>query len=163
MTTSAGDGDRRAIRSTLAAAYDTAAPVTGAQVTELPPPTGIGVTATRYDPGHMTFRLDKPAPDGRRSSCRRTTIPVGSATVDGKPAPSARVDYTLIGVPLPAGATTVDLVFTHRRRSGDGRSRCAAPARALVGGGSRLWAPTPWLNARSSSFRPTTSAPTFDG
>src|SRR6185437_7651247 len=36
---------------TLAAVYDTAAPVTGQRVQKLPPPLGIAVTATRYDPG----------------------------------------------------------------------------------------------------------------
>ncbi len=98
----------------LAAIYDTAAPVVGQQVKTLPPPTGVGVTATRYDPGHMTFRLDKPAPEGSSLVVSENYYPGWVATVDGKPAVAARVDYALIGVPLTAGATTVDLVFTSR-------------------------------------------------
>ena len=37
--------------------------------------------------------------------------PGWSATVDGHPAQAGRADYTLIGVPLPTGATTIDLEF----------------------------------------------------
>jgi uncharacterized membrane protein YfhO len=37
--------------------------------------------------------------------------PGWSATVDGHPAVAARVDYTLIGVPLPAGAHSIDLTY----------------------------------------------------
>lgn len=35
-----------------------------------------------------------------------------SATVDGQPAVVGRADYTLIGVPLSAGARVVDLRYT---------------------------------------------------
>jgi uncharacterized membrane protein YfhO len=31
--------------------------------------------------------------------------------VDGKPAPTVRADYNLIGVPLPAGASRITLDF----------------------------------------------------
>jgi hypothetical protein len=95
----------------VAAIYDTAAPVTGKQVAQTPAPLGIGVTATRYDPGHMTFRLDRPAPDGASLIVSENYYPGWQATVDGKAAPIGRADYTLLGVPLPAGATTVDLEY----------------------------------------------------
>jgi hypothetical protein len=95
----------------VAAVYDTAAPVAGQRVEKLPAPLGIAVTATRYDPGHMTFRLDRPAPAGASLIVSENFYPGWTATVDQKPAADGRADYTLIGVPLPAGATTVDLTF----------------------------------------------------
>ncbi len=97
---------------TAAAVYDTAARVAAQQVTTLPTPLGIGVSATRNDPGHMTFKLDKPAPANASLIVSENYYPGWVATVDGKPAVAARVDYTLIGVPLTAGATVVDLTFT---------------------------------------------------
>ena len=112
---------------TRAALYDTSAKVPAEQVQKLPPPTGIAVTATRYDPGHMTFRLDKPAPAGASLIVSENYYPGWVATVDGKPATAARADYTLIGVPLPAGATAVDLTFTsHVYEVGKTITFCAA-------------------------------------
>jgi Bacterial membrane protein YfhO len=95
----------------VAAIYDTAAPVTGKQVDQTPAPLGIAVSTVRYDPGHLTFRLDRPAPDGASLIVSENYYPGWQATVDGKPAPLGRADYTLIGVPLPAGGTTVDLEY----------------------------------------------------
>jgi hypothetical protein len=102
---------------TLAAVYDTAAPVTGQHIDKLPPPLGITATATRYDPGHMTFHLDKPAPAGASLIVSENFFRGWSATVDGHPTAVGRADYTLIGVPLSAGATTVDLEFHSRADS----------------------------------------------
>jgi Bacterial membrane protein YfhO len=96
----------------IAAIYDTSAAVTGQRVDQAPTPLGITVTATRYDPGHMTFRLDRPAPAGASLIVSENYYPGWVATADGKPVAVGRADYTLIGVPLPAGATTVDLVFS---------------------------------------------------
>jgi len=95
----------------IAAIYDTSAAVTGQRVDKAPTPLGITVTATRYDPGHMTFRLDHPAPAGASLIVSENFYRGWQATVDGKAAPVGRADYTLIGVPLAAGATTVDLIF----------------------------------------------------
>ena len=116
---------------TLAAVYDTAAPVIGQHIDKLPPPLGIAVTATRYDPGHLTFRLDRPAPPGASLIVSENYYPGWTATADGKPTPVGRADYTLIGVPLPAGATTVDLVF-HSRIDGIGLAVTFAAAVAIL-------------------------------
>ena len=117
---------------TAAAVYDSAAPVAAEHVTTLPAPLGIGVTATRYEPGHLAFKLDKPAPAGSSLIVSENYFPGWVATVDGKPAVAARVDYTLIGVPLTAGATTVELTFTsHIDEVGKLITFCAA-AIALV-------------------------------
>jgi hypothetical protein len=99
---------------TVAAVYDTAAPVPGRVVEKLPTPLGISVSSLRYDPGHMTFHLDRPAPAGASLIVSENFYPGWTATADGAPAVTARADYTLIGVPLPAGASTVDLVFRSR-------------------------------------------------
>jgi hypothetical protein len=99
---------------TVAAIYDSAAAVEGQHIDRLPTALGIGVSATRYDPGHLTFHLDRPAPAGASLVVSENFYPGWDATVDGKAATVARADYTLIGVPLPAGATTVDLVFRSR-------------------------------------------------
>ena len=38
-------------------------------------------------------------------------FPGWTAKVDGTPAPTARADYTLIGVQLPTGGRKIDLTF----------------------------------------------------
>lgn len=97
---------------TRAAIFDTSAQgITGQAVTTLPAPLGIAVAATRYDPGHLTFTLAQPAPAGASLVVSENYYPGWSATVDGHVVPVGRADYTLLGVPLAAGATTVDLVF----------------------------------------------------
>jgi uncharacterized membrane protein YfhO len=40
--------------------------------------------------------------------------PDWQVTIDGRPGPLLRGDYSLITVPLPAGAATVDLTFRSR-------------------------------------------------
>ena len=95
-----------------AAIFDTAARVpVDSNVRTLPAPLPLTVTATRYDPGHMTFRLSGPAPAKATLVVSENFYPGWAATVDGRPTPTARADYTLIGVPLPEGALSVDLVF----------------------------------------------------
>ena len=39
-------------------------------------------------------------------------FPGWTARIDGKPAAAERADYSLIGVPLPAGARKIELEFT---------------------------------------------------
>jgi hypothetical protein len=94
-----------------AAVFDTSARVAGEHVTALPAPLRLAVTTTRYDPGHMTFRLSGPAPQGAALIISENYYPGWEALVDGRPAAVGRADYTLIGVPLGAGATSVDVEF----------------------------------------------------
>jgi hypothetical protein len=95
----------------VAAIYDTAAPVQGQQVQTLPNPLGIAATVTRYDPGDIVVHLERAAPAGASLVVSENYYPGWQATVDGKPAPIGRTDYTLIGVPLPTGASSVELTF----------------------------------------------------
>ncbi|GAC1649796.1 MAG: YfhO family protein [Gemmatimonadaceae bacterium] len=95
----------------LAALFDSGAAVTGQTVHALPAPTGVLARATRYDPGRITIDLDRPAPEGSALVVSENFYPGWKATADGRPVAVGRADYTLLGVPLPPGARSVDLHF----------------------------------------------------
>ncbi len=76
-----------------------------------PAPLDLAVTVTRYDPGAITLSLAAPAPAGSALVVSENFYPGWTATVDGKPATAARAMYSLIGIPLPAGARSVELRF----------------------------------------------------
>ncbi len=94
-----------------AALFDTTLHANGVALTTPPAPLDIPVTVPRYDNGHITVQLGAPAPAGSALVVSENYYHGWEATVDGKPAATARADYTFIGVPLPAGARTVDLTF----------------------------------------------------
>ena len=98
-----------------AALVDTTAAVGVSTVTALPPLTGITPTVTRYDPGHISLQLSAPAPAGSALVVSENWFPGWSATVDGQPAATLRADYAFIGVPLPTGATRIQLDFADPR------------------------------------------------
>ena len=77
----------------------------------LPEPVPFAVKVTRYQPGAIDLTLGRPAPSGSALIVSENFYPGWTATVDGKPATIARADYTLIGVELPTGATSVTLRF----------------------------------------------------
>jgi uncharacterized membrane protein YfhO len=56
--------------------------------------------------------LSSPAPAGSSLVVSENFYPGWVATVDGKPGKVGRADYSLIGVELPAGARSVQLLFT---------------------------------------------------
>ncbi|HWJ24746.1 MAG TPA: hypothetical protein VNS52_20460 [Gemmatimonadaceae bacterium] len=95
-----------------AALFDTSASVTAKDsVRTLPTPLPITATFRRYEPGRISLDLDTPAPAGSALIVSENYYPGWSATVDGKPTPVGRADYVLMGIGLPAGARSVDLVF----------------------------------------------------
>jgi len=96
---------------TRVAVIDSLSPVPGQTLTALPEPIAVQAKVTRYDAGHLAFQLSAPAPAGSALIVSENYFPGWTATVDGKPAATVRADYTLIGVPLPAGATKVQLDF----------------------------------------------------
>ena len=59
--------------------------------------------------------LSAPAQDGNILIVSENFYPGWTALVDGKPATVERADYTLIGVPLSAGARKIELEFTSAR------------------------------------------------
>jgi hypothetical protein len=98
---------------TRAALFDTSANVTVAQaVQSLPPALSIKTSVRHYEQGKVQIDLDGPAPQGSALVVSENYYPGWTAAVDGKPARIGRVDYTMIGVELPAGARSVELNFT---------------------------------------------------
>jgi hypothetical protein len=98
-------------RSTALFAHD-------AQVSE---PNGLGgppvaggttVKVTKYEPGRVSLELSGPADTGTALVVSENYYPGWRATVDGKETPVGRVDYTLAGVELPAGARKIELWFS---------------------------------------------------
>ena len=94
------------------ALFDTSAAVQGRTDLKRPPtPLPIVASFTEYEPGHIALGLSAAAPAGSALVVSENYYPGWRATVDGKAAPVARVNYTLIGVPLPEGARHVELTF----------------------------------------------------
>mgnify|MGYP000484968013 CR=1 FL=1 len=76
-----------------------------------PAPLDLPVAITRYDAGAISISLGAPAPAGSALIVSENFYPGWTATVDGRPVTASRAMYSLIGVPLPAGARTVELRF----------------------------------------------------
>jgi hypothetical protein len=94
------------------AVIDSAAPIEVPALKALPAPLGITPKVTRYDPGHIALEWSPAAPAGSALVVSENYFPGWTATVNGaQSAPVVRADFTFIGVPLPAGATTVRLDF----------------------------------------------------
>ncbi len=93
------------------AIFSDSADVQVVQLEAPPAPLVLPVTITRYDPGAISLTLGAPAPAGSALVVSENFYPGWTATVDGKPATAARAMYSLIGVPLPAGARSVELRF----------------------------------------------------
>ena len=95
-----------------AAIFDTAASVKAVELQTMPERSTVNARTTRYDPGAIDVELDAPAPAGSALMVSENYYPGWSATVDGKPATTARADVSLIGVELPEGARKVELRFS---------------------------------------------------
>jgi hypothetical protein len=96
-----------------AALFDTSAKVRAATgVQTLPEPLAVTTKVSHYEPGKVRIDLSAPAPAGASLVVSENYYPGWKATVDGRPAPIGRADYTFIGVELPAGARSVALDFT---------------------------------------------------
>lgn len=96
---------------TRAAIFDTAANVPAQAITALPPALPVKATVDSYEPGHIALTLDGDVPAGSALVVSENYFPGWTAQVDGKPATTARVNFNLIGVPLPAGAKHAELHF----------------------------------------------------
>jgi hypothetical protein len=95
-----------------AALFDSSAAVTAASnVTTAPAPLPIHASVNHYEAGRASIELDAPAPAGSALIVSENYFPGWTATVDGKSAMTARVDYTLIGIPLAQGARKIELSF----------------------------------------------------
>jgi hypothetical protein len=95
-----------------AAILDTAAAVQVLPLTTAPRPAGVKANVTRYEPGRIDVRLDKPTAAGAALVVSENFYPGWHASADGKDATVARANYNLIGVALPPGTRQVQLRFT---------------------------------------------------
>jgi hypothetical protein len=98
------------------ALFDTAAAVTTQPVpAQLPEALELKARVSSRGPGRIAIALDRPAPAGAALVVSENYYPGWTARVDGQPAPVGRVDHTLVGVGLPSGARTIELLFTSPR------------------------------------------------
>jgi len=72
----------------------------------------VRATVSSYAPGAIDVKLDQPATEGQTLVVSENYFPGWHATVNGKSTPTGLTNYNLIGVPLAAGATTIELRFT---------------------------------------------------
>jgi len=83
-------------------------------LTDLPVASPARATVTQWEPGRMSIALD-PAPSAASYLLvAENWYPDWRATVDGAPARVLRGDWTLITVPVPAGAKAIELAFDSR-------------------------------------------------
>jgi hypothetical protein len=94
------------------ALIDPSSSTPAANISAVPAALNLPVTTTKYAPGKISLSLSAPAPAGSALVVSENFYPGWIATVDGKPATTERTNFVLIGVPLPAGAKTVELEFT---------------------------------------------------
>jgi hypothetical protein len=81
-------------------------------LSRMPDPVPTSVAIDQVRPGALHFELAQPATDSSYLFVSENYYPAWHATVDSKPAPVLRAQYSLIAVPLPAGARSVDLTFS---------------------------------------------------
>jgi hypothetical protein len=79
---------------------------------EIPAPIPTPVAVRELRPGAYHFDLGAPRAEASYLFVSENYHPAWHATVDGREARVVRAQYTLIGVPLPAGARSVDLAFS---------------------------------------------------
>ncbi|MDB4878940.1 MAG: Protein of unknown function, rane YfhO [Gemmatimonadetes bacterium] len=94
-----------------AGTVDSDATVGVTSIPALPEPVPVTAAVTRYDPGHIAMQLAGSAPAGSALIVSENWYPGWSATVDGRPVATVRANHNLIGIPLPAGARSVQLDF----------------------------------------------------
>ena len=94
-----------------AAIFDSATAVQTQALTSVPAASGVKANVSLFEPGRIDVQLDKPAAAGSALVVSENYFPGWSARVDGKPATTARANYNLIGVELPAGAQRIELRF----------------------------------------------------
>lgn len=96
---------------TRVAVLDTNSRIPAQQITAPPAALKIPVRVTSYAPGAIKLQLDSSPPAGSALIVSENYFPGWTASVDGRPALTDRVQYNLIGVQLPANAKVIDLRF----------------------------------------------------
>jgi hypothetical protein len=107
------DARFNAVAQRSVAIIDSASPTTSASNQNvLPPPSTITAQVRRPNHGRITVELSAPAQNGNMLIVSENFYPGWIARVDGRDVRAERADYSLIGVPLTAGARKVELEFT---------------------------------------------------
>jgi hypothetical protein len=95
------------------AIIDTASTTASAGNTStLPPPSAISARVRRPNHGQIHVDLSAPAQDGNMLIVSENFYPGWVARIDGADATPERANFSLIGVPLKAGARRIELQFT---------------------------------------------------
>jgi len=89
-------------------------PVTPEPLKQMPAPSPSQAAVTAWRPGRMTVTLDPAPPKPSYLVVAENWYPDWQVAIDGHAGQLLRGDYSLITVPLPAGARTVDLTFRSR-------------------------------------------------
>ena len=97
---------------TVAIVDSTFRDITTQQIQTLPAPATVRASVTSYAPGAIDIKLDQPAAAGQALVVSENYFPGWHATANGAAAATGLTNYNLIGVALPAGATTIQLRFT---------------------------------------------------
>ncbi|HWH02281.1 MAG TPA: hypothetical protein VN674_01220 [Gemmatimonadales bacterium] len=87
-------------------------PVNPLPVSSMPPAPAAKATVTKWAPGAMSISINPPTDSARYLVVSENWYKDWKATVNGAPAQVLRGDESLITVPLPQGARTVELAFT---------------------------------------------------
>ncbi len=93
------------------AVYSDTSPLAITALTAMPEPSPITTTTSNFAPGRATIALSAPAPANASLVVSENYFPGWTATVNGSAQPVYRANYNLIGIPLPAGAQTIELSF----------------------------------------------------
>ncbi|HEV2750128.1 MAG TPA: YfhO family protein [Gemmatimonadales bacterium] len=86
-------------------------PVTPEPLKQMPPPSPARAAVSAWEPGRMTVTIDPPPPQAGYLLIAENWYPDWRASVDGRPSPVLRGDYSFITVPVPAAAQHVELTF----------------------------------------------------
>ena len=87
------------------------APVEPAAITSMPDPLSVSVSFEEWQAGLMKIRIAPAAPQSAYLVVSENWYPDWKATVDGVETPVVRGNVSLITVPVPEGAETVELSF----------------------------------------------------
>lgn len=115
----------------------------------LPDPVDAAITFDHWVPGHMRLTIDGGAPVAGYVLVSENHYPDWQATVDGRPAPVARGDASLITVPVDAGARQIELRFVSAEFR-LGRVISLASLALVVAGGVGSW----WRRRITTARRP---------
>jgi len=89
-------------------------PIAPEPIKAMPEPSPSRASVTTWQPGHITVSLDPAPPTPSYVLVAENWFPNWQASVDGRPTASLRGNFSLITVPVPAGARTVELTFRSR-------------------------------------------------